>query len=649
MNSSFFLGALFVVILVLFYFAYRQKDKLKNFTSKVKVPTASQKLPLPKGRRKIAVLAGALILVLGVISYFWFSNKPVSKPTVMDDLPIWLLRDGKVAVYREMEIGKNSITTSIVVDNLGNTDQTDLKVYETIPKEFAQSASELEFSLEPEIIEDDPVVLWSVERRPVKSEPVGFTIKHEKDIFEMLDKCKQEGVGLEKFEKEQKAREEIAKEWGMDMKNVNIACLRHWQSKYQWAQKQTEEKYQAQREKIFKVLNVKDSEYKKIQNEAKKVINEEKKKATASTQTAGSVEQTIPLSESIFPKTLVDYSLKETNSPAVESSCYAKASPKKYVSAFYGKGDSAIAVAVTEYDNPRNAQATARICSSYMEENVIRPTMGGIATVEKKDDVAGHPFYITYAEKNGSKTIFAAFSSVGNYLIAMMKSEEGGGVESEYRGAIGTMIEILTGKAKPAESVLTPTPTNESAPTQSPASGLEEVSLASGWTNYVLSKSVTPCSNYSRNQSSSFYSVRCGTGGAAQWREYSAKEVSANGAGKMEIRANLGLKDYASFFGTGVKSDDYVDLIALSSDPRETLGAECNRTVSESDWSKCGFTNQGPSVLGHCGVPAYSESKSCDFEVTTTGLDNIYLVFRVADAWLSDVEGSLSNLQISYK
>ncbi len=212
MNSSFFVGALFVVALVLFYFAYRHKDELKNLTSKVKIPTAFRKVPLPKGRRKIAVLVGVLILVLGVIGYFWFSNKLVSKPTVMDDLPIWLLRDGKVAVYREMEIGNGSVTANVVVSNLGNEDQSNVQIYETIPKEIAQSASTLEFSSEPEIIEDDPIILWDVGNVP-RSEPVtiGFSVRNEKDIRAMLEIANKKEPGWKNLKKSKRPGRKLQK------------------------------------------------------------------------------------------------------------------------------------------------------------------------------------------------------------------------------------------------------------------------------------------------------------------------------------------------------------------------------------------------------------------------------------------------------
>jgi len=140
---------------------------------------------------------------------------------------------------------------------------------------------------------------------------------------------------------------------------------------------------------------------------------------------------------------------------------------------------------------------------------------------------------------------------------------------------------------------------------------------------------------------------------SAKWRAHYVKEIDTQGAKKIRIKADLALIDHAKFFiesrGVGVKYDDYVDLMVLSSDPRPILDKECDRTLSTSEWAtKCGIANTDPSVLGHSGIPKFTESKACDFEVDVAGKDKIYLVLRVADAWLADVEGVLSNLQIYY-
>jgi len=143
--------------------------------------------------------------------------------------------------------------------------------------------------------------------------------------------------------------------------------------------------------------------------------------------------------------------------------------------------------------------------------------------------------------------------------------------------------------------------------------------------------------------------LRCGNS-IGQWRNYWAKQIEAGDTSKLRIKADLELTDYEGFFtecgGQGVKSDDYVDLIVLSSDPRQNLGLECNRSVSENDWPKCGVPNSGAGVLAHCGVAKCSASRQCDFEVDTASHDFVYLVFRVGDAWAADIEGRLSNLYV---
>lgn len=175
--------------------------------------------------------------------------------------------------------------------------------------------------------------------------------------------------------------------------------------------------------------------------------------------------------------------------------------------------------------------------------------------------------------------------------------------------------------------------------------GCQKINLSEGYKTYFFYKSVSPCASYSRSVTASRFSVRCNQA-SAQWREHYIKEVSTQGASKLKIKATLGLIDYAHFFGTGVKSDDYVDLIALSTDPNPTFQGECNKSVSEADWPKCGLSSSHPSSLGHCGVPKNSESKYCDFEINISGKSKIWLALRVADAWLADVEGSLTNLEI---
>lgn len=205
--------------------------------------------------------------------------------------------------------------------------------------------------------------------------------------------------------------------------------------------------------------------------------------------------------------------------------------------------------------------------------------------------------------------------------------------------------DVVAVKIEMAKSEETPKPAKAEEPAKETTAvgGCQKVNLGEGYQAYYFYKSASPCSSYSRSAGASRFSVRCNQA-SSQWREHYVKEIATNGATKLKIKANLGLKDYAHFFGTGVKSADYVDLMAFSSNPNPAFSSECNRAVSEADWPKCGIPNT--SALGHCGVPANSEGRSCDFSIQTAGLSKVYLVLRVADAWLADIEGSLANLEV---
>lgn len=166
--------------------------------------------------------------------------------------------------------------------------------------------------------------------------------------------------------------------------------------------------------------------------------------------------------------------------------------------------------------------------------------------------------------------------------------------------------------------------------------------------NSTLYTYTTACTEYQTNISSSSLALKCKSS-APSWRNHWVKEINVSGYSKLKLTADIGLKDYARFFiesgGVGVKYDDYSDIAVLSADPRPVFDAECNKTVSQADWPKCGLAVTSGSVLGHCGVPKYTESAHCDFEVNTTGLEKVYLLYQIHDAWLADVEGSMANVE----
>jgi len=195
-------------------------------------------------------------------------------------------------------------------------------------------------------------------------------------------------------------------------------------------------------------------------------------------------------------------------------------------------------------------------------------------------------------------------------------------------------------------------PTSTPAKQTSSSSGCQTLNIKENAKSYTSSDQAFPCSSFTTSLTSSKYSVRC-PNRTSRWRAQYAREIPTNGASSLQIKANLGLNVIDKFFtennGIGVKYDDYVDLIILSSDPNPELASECNKTWNNSTKpARCAIQNTDPSVIGHCGVKKYTASRTCDFKVSTSGLSKVWAVLRVADAWPADPEGSLSNLQACY-
>lgn len=117
-----------------------------------------KRLRLPKF--KIIVLA-ILLVVLLTGGYLLYREK-FSSTRILDKFPVMLINNGKTAVYYQMKVAKSSMTNQIVVSNLSGEKQEGTKIYEDIPKEIAQSASELDFKPKPTVLEDDPIILWDL-------------------------------------------------------------------------------------------------------------------------------------------------------------------------------------------------------------------------------------------------------------------------------------------------------------------------------------------------------------------------------------------------------------------------------------------------------------------------------------------------------
>jgi|TARA_Y100000031_G_scaffold153457_1_gene198723 hypothetical protein len=133
------------------------------------------KLPSTKNifiRRK-KYFVGVLVVAIAIFVWQTFFASPVKilknpgTPLIaLDNLNVWLIKDGKVTVTRELNVYKDGIGTKIIAANLDENDRKDITIYESIPKEIAQNVSELEFSHPVEIIEEDPLILWNLSMLP---------------------------------------------------------------------------------------------------------------------------------------------------------------------------------------------------------------------------------------------------------------------------------------------------------------------------------------------------------------------------------------------------------------------------------------------------------------------------------------------------
>jgi hypothetical protein len=148
----------------------------------------------PAKRPILIILAVVIVAVIAGISYFIYRWK-ISPSKTLDQLPIMLINGGKAAVYSQVKLKKDSVTTQIVVASLEGDQET--TIYEYVPKEIAETASDLEFSIKPEIIEDDPLIMWNLgllrKDKPVEikysTKPrLEWTLCAEKKYFAEMDK-----------------------------------------------------------------------------------------------------------------------------------------------------------------------------------------------------------------------------------------------------------------------------------------------------------------------------------------------------------------------------------------------------------------------------------------------------------------------------
>jgi hypothetical protein len=165
---------------------------------------------------------------------------------------------------------------------------------------------------------------------------------------------------------------------------------------------------------------------------------------------------------------------------------------------------------------------------------------------------------------------------------------------------------------------------------------------------YVYSKKSDVCNDYKNVINQNYFSMRCKVASGI-WRGHMVKKVDVAGYKKLRVKAGLGVNDYTDYFAEcghrGVNRADFVALAALSFNPEDSWRWDCNHEVNEDLWHKCQLKKSDPGVMAYCGVPMCARSANCDFEIDVSKKEAVYLVFSANDAWVADIEGSLSNVE----
>ena len=223
-------------------------------------------------------------------------------------------------------------------------------------------------------------------------------------------------------------------------------------------------------------------------------------------------------------------------------------------------------------------------------------------------------------------------------------------VYGKNAAVFGKQTASISEENSASESIIYSAPESPVTLASSSAPSVSYLTLSNDVGVYVLSKKSGPCKDYRNTFKSNAFGFRCKTDNAF-WRGYWTKKIDVAGYSKLRINAYLEVNDYTDYFAEcghkGTNRDDFVDLIALSSDPEPKLDAECNHVVGPEKWSECYIDNKDVSAVAHCGVSKCSSGRGCNMEIDVSGREAMYLLFSVTDAWTADIEGVLSNVEIS--
>ncbi len=208
-----------------------------------------KKLPL-----KLIGAAG-IFLILGGAGFYFFQQKS-SQTKILDNFPIMIINNGQAAIYQEVEVSRDGIKKEIVVSRVGEGEQKETKIYEYIPKEVAQKASEIEFSIQPQIIEDDPFVLWKVEPSISESVQLSYSVR----VVKETTQCVEKGYIID-----------MKNVYKLDPYNFND-CYKYLHIKFLDAVYQNQKRREQEEKDKTQLIQPGEAKYQEIQQKAKKKI-----------------------------------------------------------------------------------------------------------------------------------------------------------------------------------------------------------------------------------------------------------------------------------------------------------------------------------------------------------------------------------------
>lgn len=236
-----------------------------------------KKPPAPKNKKIVVIGAAVVLVILAIGGGYFLYRRSASPVKVLDQFPIMLINDGKTAVYRQIKMSKDAVTSEIVISNTTEEKQA-TKIYEVIPKEVAEKASDLEYSLKPTVIEEDPIILWDLgplePEEPVKIEysfkkRMEDTLCVEKNYFSEMEK-----LGLNAFYFDD--------------------CTKFIEMRYQEAVERNRKLREQELNDKVRLVNPNDAEYQEIQKAAKATIGlSAKEQKTTRKGCQGSKEEVI--------------------------------------------------------------------------------------------------------------------------------------------------------------------------------------------------------------------------------------------------------------------------------------------------------------------------------------------------------------------